>query len=95
MWNIQLDSKIQKKYNLLFHQYKNNIILYKNDKFKIVNVYKNWNCGWYLSVELQCISSLKYNCVYIEIPFQNINSENPTILQQIQDVQNQIQLLKI
>ena len=70
-------------FNLVNHHLKNKKIKIRNDMFLIKNVFKEWDEGWYISVELKEISGC-YSDQYIKIPFKNINSENKEILEIIE-----------
>jgi hypothetical protein len=87
MWNLNNKKDILLKYNLIRHSLKNKSIWFDGNKYTILNVYKKWNSGWYISVEID------YNeNYYVELPLKNINSDNPEILEKISNVQKRTKM---
>ena len=84
-WNIK--KKILDKYNLVYHPLKNKKIFFDDTECTILSVFKRWSSGWYLSLEIDLDKN-----EYVEIPFQNINSEDKNILEIIECVQNRTKM---
>ena len=63
----------------------------QNTIFKIINVFKEWNNGWYISLEIEDVNnSEEYQKYFLKIPFKNINCENQEILEKIKISQQKI-----
>lgn len=77
-------------YNLLFHPLKNKLVQYQNNTYQIINVYREWKNGWYISIELTSPEVEKY---FIKIPFLNINSDDPEIQETIKIIQEKVKLI--
>ncbi len=87
MWNLDKNI-ILDKYNLVLHPLKNKKILFDDNEYVILNVFKRWSSGWYLSLEIDFNKK-----EYVEITFQNINCEDKNILERIQCVQERTKIL--
>ena len=87
-WNKNIKEKILDKYNLVLHPLKNKKIFFDGVECTILNVFKRWSSGWYLSLEID----LNKN-EYVEIPFKNINSEDNDIIERINCVQDRTKIL--
>lgn len=88
MWNQSIKNRILDKYNLVCHPLKNKKIIFDDGEYNILNVFKRWSSGWYLSLEID----LDQN-EYVEIPFKNINSEDNHIIEVINCVQNRTKII--
>ena len=86
MWNPKIKERILDKYNLICHKLKNQKIIFDGQTYTILNVYKRWNEGWYLSIEINYDENH-----YVELPFKNINSENTEIIEKINCTQSRTQ----
>lgn len=96
MWNSNIVKSIESIliFNLVLHPLKDRKIKYENTIFKINNVFKEWNNGWYISLEIEEINnSEKYQKYFLKIPFKNINCENQEILERIKISQQKITVL--
>lgn len=92
MWYIDKIKKISPlmQYNIISHPLKNRNIVIQGENFKIENVFREWDFGWYLSLEL-ISSENKYRDYYIKIPFMNINSDNSELICRINLIRNTIE----
>ena len=52
MWKSDVKKRILDKYNLVCHPLKNKKIFFDNHECTILNVFKRWSQGWYLSLEI-------------------------------------------
>lgn len=87
MWNKDLKNHILDKYNFILHPLRNKKILLDGKECQILNIFKRWSSGWYMSMEI------KYkDDSYVEIPYENINSEDPEILEKIEYVQKRTKI---
>ena len=82
MWNENIKRKILTKYNLIRHPLRETKIIFDDGEYTILNIFKRWSNGWYLSMEINYDKNY-----YVEIPFQNINCEDQNVLEKIQCVQ--------
>lgn len=82
MWDKHKINEDLLIFNLVLHPLKNNKIKINNNIFLIKNVFKEWDEGWFISLELEEING-KFNDQYVKIPFENINSINKEILEKI------------
>ena len=74
-----LDDPLIYKLYIVFHELNNKIILYKNQRYKVLKVYKIWNWGWYYTAEI--LNMINNN--QIEIPIKNKSCELPEIVEYI------------
>ena len=87
MWNKDIKNHILDKYNFILHPLRNKKIILDGKEYPILNVFKRWSNGWYMSMEI------KYkDDSYVEIPYENINSEDPEILEKIEYVQKRTKI---
>jgi len=87
MWKIN-KREILDKYNLLLHPLRYKKILFDGIEYQILTVFKRWASGWYLSIEINFDEKK-----YIELPFKNINSDDISILERIDCVQERTKII--
>ena len=88
MWRKDLKKSILDKYNFILHPLKNKKILFDGKEYRILNIFKRWSSGWYMSMEIE------YNDNnYVELPYENINSEDSEILEKTENVQKRTKKL--
>ena len=87
MWTKDLKNHILDKYNFILHPLRNKKMILDGKEYRILNIFKRWSSGWYMSMEI------KYkDDSYVEIPYENINSEDPEILEKIENVRKRTKI---
>lgn len=87
MWNNDLKNRILDKYNFILHPLKKKKIILDGKEYQILNIFKRWSSGWYMSMEIDYDKNS-----YVELPYENINSEDPEILEKIEYVQKRTKI---
>ncbi len=87
MWNKDIKNHILDKYNYILHPLRNKTIILDGKEYQILNIFKRWSSGWYMSMEIKYKDDF-----YVEIPYENINSEDPEILEKIKSVQKRTKI---
>jgi hypothetical protein len=87
MWNEDLKNHILDKYNFILHPLRNKKMILDGKEYRILNIFKRWSSGWYMSMEIK-----HSNENYVEIPYENINSEDPEILEKIENVRKRTKI---
>lgn len=98
--NNEIIKKINNKlhiYNIVYHPLKNKKIGFQKHIFKIINVLKLWNWGWYYALEITCLKGENinmFNKTYILVPYINQSCEENEIIEKIEYSQKNITMLK-